>query len=138
MQKRPLKFFRAPNFPSQFVRFLCDVLTMHAQPDVTLQTHSTKARLFWCLFAAVLAPLAIVTADLLRTGWLYHGSGNHTTESAFIIGISLGSWFVLKLPLHWNIRIICLLLYIPLAWIALIPYSLWFIAVVFHGMAAGG
>jgi hypothetical protein len=63
---------------------------------------------------------------------------NHSEDPAFFIGIGVGSLFVLSLPVHWSMRIICLLFYIPLVFATLIPYSLWFIAVVFHGMVAGG
>lgn len=99
---------------------------------------SVKSGFVWRLFAAVLAPIVIVSADLLRINWLYHGSGSHSTTMSFIIGIAAGGWFVLTLPIWRIARVACLLLYIPLAWALLIPYSLWFIAVVFHGMVSGG
>ena len=102
------------------------------------KSSSTKIKLLWRLPAVVLAPFVIVSADLLCSGWLYHGSGNHSEDPAFFIGIGIGCLIVLSLPLHWSIRILCLPLYIPLVFAALIPYSLWFIAIVFHGMVAGG
>lgn len=95
-------------------------------------------RLLWRLLAAAFAPAVIVSVYLLYAGWMYHGSGNHSAAPAFVIGIGLGGCIVLSLPLHWSIRTVCLLLYIPLMWAALIPYSLWFIGIVFHGMVAGG
>jgi len=103
-----------------------------------MKSPSTKIKLLWRLPAAALAPFVIVSVYLLVSGWLYRGSGNHSMTPAVVIGIGLGSWFVLSLPAHWSIRIICLLFYVPLVFAALIPYSLWFIAVVFHGMVAGG
>jgi hypothetical protein len=102
------------------------------------QTESSRPSFLWRLFAAVLAPVVIVSADLLRAQWLYHGSGSHNTAPSFIIGIAVGGWFVLTLPIWRAARIVCLLLYIPLTWALLIPYSLWFIAVFFHGMVSGG
>lgn len=105
-------------------------------------TKSSRQRrlisLLWRLPAVAIAPFVIVSAYLSCIVWLYHGSGNHSATPAFVIGIALGSLFVLSLPVHWSIRIICLLFYVPLVFAALIPYSLWFIGVVFHGMVAGG
>jgi hypothetical protein len=99
---------------------------------------SNGRRILWRLLAAVLSPVVIVSAYFLCSGWLYHGSGNHNTAPAFILAIAVGGWFVFTLPFWWVFRILCLLIYIPLTWALLIPYSLWFIAVVFHAMVSGG
>jgi hypothetical protein len=120
--------------------FVCVLLLVVLAFGMTTRTKntSTKISLLWRLPAAALAPFVILSADLLWSGWLYHGSGNHGMDPAIFIGIGVGSLFVLSLPVHWSIRILCLLFYVPLVFAALIPYSLWFIAVVFHGMVAVG
>jgi hypothetical protein len=114
-------------------------------PPSTMSNHSIKTshrsrslNILWHLLAAALGPFVVDSAYLLCTGWLYHGSGNHSGAPAFIIGIALGGYFILTLPLHWSVRIIFLVIYIPLTWAALIPFSLWLVAIVFHAMPTGG
>jgi hypothetical protein len=96
------------------------------------RTESFRGAFLWRLLAAVSTPFVVVSAYLLCIGWLYRGSGHHGTTLVFCIAIACGSWFVLTLPLRRVYRILLLLIYFPLTWALLVPYSLLFIAVVFH------
>jgi hypothetical protein len=93
---------------------------------------------FRLLVAAVLAPVVVVSGYMLCIHLFSHESSHHSLTPAFVVGIALGGWFVLMLPVRRIVRVLCLLVYVPLTWVLLIPYSLWFIAVAFHGMISGG
>lgn len=98
-------------------------------------TKSSKQSVALCLVAAVLAPIAVISLFWSYVGSTYHASDAHAASSAtpaFLVAIACGGFFLCRLPIRWAFRLLCLLIYIPVAYAALFFYTLYFLAVVFH------
>lgn len=88
-----------------------------------------------CLVAAVLAPLAVISVFWYYVGSTYQTSHTHSLGSAtpaLVVAIACGGFFLCKLPVRWPFRLLCLFIYIPVAYVGLFFYTLYFLALVFH------
>ena len=94
------------------------------------QIESLKTSGAWRFLGMALAPILVMSACLLFTGWR---NGQHDTGLAFLAAIAAGECFVLMLPIRWGYRLICLFIYVPVAWALLFFYCLFFIFLVFRG-----
>jgi len=99
-----------------------------------LKQSSGKQGVMSCLVAAVLVPLAVISLF-----WSYVGSTHAPNDQpsssatpAFLVAIACGGFFLWRLPVRWPFRLLCLLIYVPVAYVALFFYTLFFLAVVFH------
>jgi hypothetical protein len=97
------------------------------------QIESQRTSGAWRFLGVALAPIIVMSACLLFTGWRNHGANQLNTSVAFLLAIAAGECFVLTLPIRWSYRIICLFIYVPVAWALLFFYALFFIFVVFRG-----
>jgi len=97
------------------------------------QIESQKTGGAWRFLGAALAPIIVMSACLLFTGWGKQGAGQHDTGTGFLLAIAAGECFVLMLPIRWSYRIICLFIYFPVAWALLFFYALFFISIFLPG-----
>jgi len=87
------------------------------------------------LVAAILAPLAVISLFWWYVHSTYMASDTHPSRSAtpaFVVAIACGGFFLCKLPIRWPFRLLCLFIYIPVAYVGLFFYTLYFLAIVFH------
>ena len=97
-------------------------------------TESKIPRIAFPLALAVAIPLALMSAFWVAASILHHSGGSpRSAFPAFALAIGAGAWPLLKLPLRSSYRVLCLLVYVPLAYAGLFFYSLLFCGLVLHG-----
>jgi hypothetical protein len=101
-------------------------------------TKSNKQSLEWrliatvlCLVAAVFVPLVIVSL------YSYYDNSHYETSRAvgmlvYLVALASGGFFVCMLPLRLPVRLVCLCIYVPVAFVGLFFYSLYFWVEVLH------
>ena len=84
-----------------------------------------------CLVAAVLVPLVVIT--------LYSYYDNLQDETPWAVGVlvylialACGGFFVCMLPIRRPVRLVCLCIYVPVAFVGLFFYSVYFWVEVLH------
>ena len=84
-----------------------------------------------CLIAAVLVPLVIISL------YSYYDNSHDETPWAvgilvYLVALASGGFFVCLLPIRLPVRLVCLCVYIPIAFVGLFIYSVFFWVEVLH------
>jgi hypothetical protein len=99
--------------------------------DARVMSQSTQRRIAILLATAVALPFALVSLFWIAASLFHHsGASPHSAPPAFIFAIAAGAWPLFRLPLPSRYRLLCLLIYVPLAYVALFFYSLLFLGLV--------
>jgi hypothetical protein len=99
------------------------------------QTKSTRKIVASCLVAALLVPLSAISLYMVWISSFYHPDRNHGSASAtpaFIAAIACGGCCLWRLPIRWPYRLFCLFIYVPLMWVVLGFYTLFFLFIVYN------